>query len=101
MLLFCRSYGSVYTPALHNDGCWHTLLVTKCNRRDVVKDPSDNVTACEEFFILRVKAHIVAAAMTVFGMTSIDEKPSVMFFPDESHSLDHLQRHNILLLALR
>ena len=67
----------------------------------MVKDPSDNVTECEEFFILSVEAYIVAAAMTVFGMTSTDEKPSVMFFPDESHSLDLLQRRNILLLALR
>jgi len=50
------------------------------------------------FFILIVEAHIVAAAMTVLSM---NEKPSLKFFPDGSCSLDTLQCRNVMLLAIR
>ena len=71
------------------------------NRRNVVKKPSNNVTACEEFFILVVEAHILAACMEVFGMSSLDDTPSTEFFPEESRQLDPSQRRLVLLLALK
>ena len=58
------------------------------NRRNVVKDPSQNVTACEDFFTLVVEAHIIAAATTVFGMRSLE--PSILHFPKGSSELDSL-----------
>ena len=58
------------------------------NRRNVVSDPTRDVTACEEFFLLVVEAHILYAAMDTFGMTSIDDVPSnTDFFPEEATTL--------------
>ena len=37
------------------------------NRRNVVKDPSKAMDACEDFFIIVVEAHIVSAVMVLFG----------------------------------
>ena len=45
------------------------------NRRNVLKDPSKGVAACEEFFYLVVQAHILAAAMHTFDMKSLDDMP--------------------------
>ena len=71
------------------------------NRRNVVKDPSKSVTPCEEFFLLVVETHILAAAMQLFGMSSLEDKPSVQFFPEGSSELNAQQRHQLLMLALR
>ena len=72
------------------------------NRRNVVSDPTRDVTACEEFFLLVVEAHILYAAMDTFGMTSIDEVPSnTDFFPEEATTLDSIQRRNVLLLGVK
>jgi len=69
------------------------------NRRNVVKKPSKNVTACEEFFILVVEAHILSAAMQAFGMTSLDDKPNI--FPDTVFELNTLEQRHVLLEAIR
>lgn len=37
------------------------------NRRNVVKDPSKAMDACEDFFTIVVEAHIVSAVMVLFG----------------------------------
>lgn len=59
-----------------------------------------DVAACEEFFNLIVEAHILSAAMTTFGMKSIDEEPqNATYFPPGSCALDSIQRNKILLLA--
>ena len=52
------------------------------NRRNVVNVPKNNVAACEEFFLLVVEAHILAAAMSVFSMANLTDVPSKTFFPD-------------------
>ncbi len=62
------------------DGGTLVQLRNVINRRNVKKDPSDNMTACEDFFLLVVEAHILTAAMTVFGMRSVDDQPSSAFF---------------------
>lgn len=69
------------------------------NRRNVVKEPSQNVTACEDFFLLIVEAHILSAAMTVFGMSSTDDTPSV--FPKEADELSTQERCQVLLFAIK
>ncbi len=72
------------------------------NRRNVVKDPSKGVTACEGFFLLVVEAHILVATMQVFGMSSLDSPPSnTELFPAESSQLDSLQRGKILMTAVK
>ncbi len=83
------------------DGGTLVQLRNVINRRNVKKHPSDNMTACEDFFLLVVEVHILTAAMTVFGMRSVDDQPSSVFFPEGSSELDTLQRRNILMLAVR
>lgn len=75
-------------------------LCNVINRRNVVKDVTNNVTACEDVLILTVEAHVTAAAMRVFNMTSIQDAPSANYFPEESSNLHSLQRRNIMLLAI-
>ena len=70
------------------------------NRRNVVKDPTNNVAACEDFFLHVVEAHILSACMTVFGMSSVDDTPSSHLFPEDSAELDPIKRREILLLAV-
>jgi len=62
------------------------------NRRNVVKDPSKSVAPCEELFLLVVETHILAAAMQRFGMSSLEDKPSVLF-PERSSELNAQQRN--------
>ena len=70
------------------------------NRRNVRKDPTDNVNACEDFFLIVTEGHILAATMQVFGMTSLDCKPCNTYFPEGSSELDPLQRREVLLQAV-
>ena len=46
------------------------------NRRNVVNDVSKKVSACKKFFMLEVKAQVVAAAINELGMEDIDSSPS-------------------------
>jgi len=48
-----------------------------------------------------VETHILAAAMQLFGMSSLEDKPSVQFFPEGSSELNAQQRRKLLMLALR
>ena len=54
------------------------------NRRNVSKDPTSNVSASEDFFLSVAEVHILSACMTVFEMTSVDDKPSEKIFSLES-----------------
>ena len=63
-----------------------STLFQLCNiikRRNVNKSPKESFTACEEFFILVVEAHVKAAALKVFGMKSTSETPCNSFFPKD------------------
>ncbi len=70
------------------------------NRRNVIKKPMDNLDACENFIVLVAKAHILSAAMTIFNMNSLDDRPSMMFFPDKSEDLTADQQTRLVLLAI-
>ena len=48
----------------------------------VVKEPLDNLNACDDFFVLVVKSHILMAAMQMFGMADISAIPSSPLFPN-------------------
>ena len=71
------------------------------NRRNVLKDPSKGVAACEEFFYLVVQAHILAAAMHTFDMKSLDDTPCEKYFPSGCTQMDSLQRRRVLLDATK
>ena len=49
------------------------------------------MNSCEDFFELVTKAHIIVAAMKVFKMKKIDDKPDEELFPPDSESPTVLQ----------
>ena len=53
------------------------------NRRNVKADPSKNVNAREDFFLMVVHLHIIANAMHELSMDSVDENPTAMGLTDE------------------
>ena len=59
------------------------------NRRNVVKDPTNNMAASEDFILLVIEAHILSAAMNVRKMNSLVDIPSHDMFkiPVEANSL--------------
>lgn len=65
----------LYNAASGMDGGTLHQLRNIINRRNVTKDPSNNPTATEEFFILVTDAHVLTAAMTLFQMESLDDTP--------------------------
>ena len=71
----------MYSASSSIDGGTLHQLRNIINRRNVTSSPSGNVTASEEFFLLVTEAHILTAAMTVFGMSSLDERPRDRAFP--------------------
>lgn len=70
------------------------------NRRNIKKDPTSDVAASEDFFLLVVEAHIVSAAMTLFGMASLDDDPCETYFPSGVSELDTLQRSKVIQMAV-
>ena len=56
--------------------------------------------ACEDFFTLIVEAHILAAAMSAFEMSSVDDIPVSVLFSNDRCSLNKDDRHTILQLEV-
>ena len=95
-----RSFGSGYTAVHQPMMEAHFQLRNLINRRNVIKKPKNAVAQCEEFFLLVVKAHIVCAAMTLFGMIAVDSDPAVSdIFPSGCEELEPEQRINVLVMA--
>ena len=54
-----------------------------------MSDPSKDMNACEAFFLLVVESHVLAAAMMVFQMSSVDDQPGDRtLFPAASSHLE-------------
>ena len=51
------------------------------NRRNVISSPENDVNSCEEFLMIVIKAHVVAAAMEVMGMTDLNDQPNESIIP--------------------
>ena len=66
------------------------------NRRDVMKNPTSNVSACEDFFLHIVETHILSACMTAFGVSSVSDSQTCNIFS----SGDSLQQRHALLEAI-
>ena len=50
------------------------------NRHNDIKKPMDNLDGCEDFIVLVTEAHILSAAMTLFSMENLEDRPSMTFF---------------------
>ena len=66
-----------------------------------MSDPSKDMNACEAFFLLVEESHVLAAAMMVLQMSSVDAQPGDRtLFPATSSRLEPDQRRKVLLLAV-
>ena len=45
------------------------------NRQNTISDPSRDVNACEDYFILVVTCHVLCAAMKVLNMENLQQFP--------------------------
>ena len=63
--------------------------------------PEKSVSACEEFFLLVVEGHICTAVMQLFNMSSLDDEPSLQYFPQESMKLTSQYRWKLMILAIK
>lgn len=59
---------------------------TLINRRNVKSDVSSAVNPCRQFFVLEVKARVIAAALKVLGMDSHEGTATEYTYSDESSS---------------
>ncbi len=102
-----------YNTSSGRDGGTLYQLGNLINRHNVIKKPMDNLDACEDFIVLVTEAHILSAAMTIFNMNSLDDRPSMMFPPppppsptphppppDKSEDLTADQQTRLVLLAI-
>ena len=71
------------------------------NRRNDTKDPTSNVSACEDFFVHVVEVHIISAFMTAFQMSSLDDTPSTDIFSADSAESDSSTRRRFFLDAIQ
>ena len=56
-------------------------------RRNVEKEPKKDFNAHDDFFNLATTSHILAAAMEIMGMDTLDNNPCDPLIPDDIHSL--------------
>ena len=68
------------------------------NRRNVIKNVKNDMNACEDFFEVVVTGHVIACAMELLGMSSIDEVPSttVIQSPEDVWMKDDSERKAIV-----
>ena len=69
-------------------------------RSNVITDPTKDFNACDDFFQVVVSAHIIAAAMKLLKMKSVNDVPTpftaVGAKPDEVWMLDEEKRKKVL-----
>lgn len=72
-----------YYYSLNSASQYGTLYQLKnlTGRTNIKGKPIDSFDPCEDFLILVIKAHIVAAAMKLLKMTSLHDVPSMDFVP--------------------
>jgi hypothetical protein len=94
-------WSRLYNAASQQDGGTLYQLRNLINRRNIKKDPSKDVAASEDFFLLITEAHVLSAFMSVIGMAAIDSSPHSEYFPDGCTELNTSQRCKILLSCTR
>ena len=66
-----------------------------------MKDPSKNVSACEDFFMLVLESLVMVACITVFKMASVEDTPSQEVIPEETAAQDDAIRRDTMLEAVK
>ena len=69
------------------------------NRRNVIRKVKNDMNACEDFFELVVTGYVIACAMELLGMSSVDAVPSssIIQSSDEAWMKDDSERKSILM----
>ena len=69
------------------------------NRRNVSRKVKNDMNSCEDFFELIVTGYIIACAMELFGMSSVDAIPTsnIIQSPEEVWMKDDSERKSILM----
>ena len=65
-------------------------------RTNVVKTPIDGFDACEDFFVLVIHSHIVAAAMEQLGISTVDDYPTKLPNAETIWTKKNYEREKIL-----
>ena len=65
----------LYKPSSSRDFGTMNHLRNIINRRNVVKDPSKNVNSSEDFLMLMLKSHVLAAFMKYLSMDTLESTP--------------------------
>ena len=74
----------LYKTSSSQEGGTLYQLRNLINRRNVVCNPKNDMNSCEDFFELVTTAHIIVAAMKIFGMSKIDDKPDETLLPSDT-----------------
>lgn len=69
------------------------------NRRNVKASCKDDMNACEDFFQLVVRGHILVAVMEFLGMASVEGTPSLTVISPDAWMLPDSERASILMDA--
>ena len=69
------------------------------NRRNVIRKVKNDMNACEDFFELIVTGYVIACAMELLGMSSVDGVPTsnIIQSPEEVWMKDDSERKSILM----
>ena len=69
------------------------------NRRNVIKNVKHDMNACEYFLEDVVNGHVIASAMELLGMSSIDDVPSstIIQSPEDIWMKDNSERKAIVM----
>lgn len=79
---FQVAFDHLYNPGAAADQC--TLFSDRnlINRRNVVEDVKKKFSACKQFFNLEIEARVVAAALNILGIHSMEEAPNEELLPE-------------------
>ena len=79
MQVIWKYFYSTHSSADH--GTLHQLR-NKVNRTNVVTKPSNDFNSCDDFFVLVVSCHIIAATLAMLKMKSMNDTPSEDVLPN-------------------
>ena len=82
--------------SLRDQGTLYQQLQNVLNRRNVGTKPHKDVNAHEDFLLLILECHILAAAMEVLAMDSLDDEPCTEILPPDVWMHEKEERREIL-----
>ena len=86
----------LYNPASGTDHGTLYQLRNLVQRRNVGQKPKKDFNAHDDFFNLVITSHILAAAMEILGMETLEDDPSECLFPPNIGTLSSTERKEVL-----